>query len=63
MKRKGFRAWIDELDDDAAAKRISDRLGFAAPRRTLRVTWHPTRVAAAKWARHEKARADAAKGS
>ena len=63
MVRKGFRAWIDAPADDAAAKRVSRRLGFAPPRTTQRVTWHPTRRAAREWARHEQARADAARGS
>jgi len=63
MVRNGFRAWIDAPADDAAAKRVSRRLGFAPPRTTQRVTWHPTRRAAREWARHEQARADAARGS
>jgi len=29
MVRKGFRAWIDARTDDAAAKRVSRRLGLA----------------------------------
>jgi hypothetical protein len=62
MTRKGFRAWIDEPSQDAASQRVSKRIGVGPPRTTIRVTWHSTRVEAAKWARHEKARADAAKG-
>lgn len=60
MIRKGFRAWIDEPDDsdDASAqRRIAGRLGFEAPRRTLRTTWHPTKREAEAWARHERKRA------
>ena len=60
MKRKGFRAWIDAPSDDAAAQRVSSRLGFAPPRTTIRTTWHATRKDAAAWARHERARAGAA---
>ncbi len=60
MTRKGFRAWIDELDDNEDAssqRRIASRLGLAAPRRTLRTTWHPTKREAEAWARHERKRA------
>lgn len=57
MIRKGFRGWIDAPTEDPASKRVSHRLGFAPPRETRRVTWHPTRRAARGWAQHERARA------
>jgi len=60
MTRKGFRAWIDEPNPDVASQRIAGRLGFGAPRTTVRTTWHPTKRDAEAWARHECRRAKAA---
>lgn len=57
MTRKGFRAWIDEPNSDPASQRIAGRIGFGAPRITVRTTWHPTKREAEAWARHERQRA------
>lgn len=65
MKRKGFRAWIDEPGSwdgySGATRSLNQMIGNSEPpRKTIRTTWHKTKKEAEAWARHECRRAKAA---